>query len=76
MVIGNLLMRKSDYGKHIIELVSQSLTEEFGRGFSETQVRIYRKFYLAFCNLLIQQTAPAEFKSKTINIHKKAEKEG
>ena len=55
---------RADYGKHVIELASQSLTEEFGRGFSETQVRNYRKFYLAFSNLLIQQTAPAEFRSR------------
>ena len=51
---------RADYGKHIIELASLSLSEEFGRGFSETQVRNYRKFYLAFSNLLIQQTMPAE----------------
>ena len=51
---------RADYGKHIIELASLSLSEEFGRGFSETQVRNYRKFYLAFSNLLIQQTVPAE----------------
>ena len=59
---------RADYGKHIIELASKSLTEEFGRGFSETQVRNYRKFYLAFSNLQIQQTAPAEFKSRLASI--------
>ena len=59
---------RADYGKHVIELASQSLTEEFGRGFSETQVRNYRKFYLAFSKLLIQQTAPAEFKSRLASI--------
>ena len=59
---------RADYGKHIIELASQSLSEEFGRGFSETQVRNYRKFYLAFSNLQIQQTVPAEFKSKLASI--------
>ena len=59
---------RADYGKHVIELASQSLTEEFGRGFSETQVRNYRKFYLAFSNLLIQQTTPAEFRSKLASI--------
>jgi len=62
---------RADYGKHVIELASQSLTEEFGRGFSETQVRNYRKFYLAFSNLLIQQTAPAEFRSKLASIQQK-----
>ena len=59
---------RADYGKHIIELASLSLSEEFGRGFSETQVRNYRKFYLAFSNLLIQQTVPAEFRSRLASI--------
>ena len=59
---------RADYGKHIIELASLSLSEASGRGFSETQVRNYRKFYLAFSNLLIQQTAPAEFRSRLASI--------
>ena len=59
---------RADYGKHIIELASLSLSEEFGRGFSETQVRNYRKFYLAFSNLLIQQTMPAEFRLRLASI--------
>ena len=59
---------RADYGKHVIELASLSLSEAFGRGFSETQVRNYRKFYLAFSNLLIQQTAPAEFRSRLASI--------
>ena len=59
---------RADYGKHIIELASLSLSEAFGRGFSETQVRNYRKFYLALSNLLIQQTAPAEFRSRLASI--------
>ena len=59
---------RADYGKHVIELASQSLTEEFGRGFSETQLRNYRKFYLAFNNLQIQQTVPAEFRSRLASI--------
>ena len=59
---------RADYGKHIIELASLSLSEAFGRGFSETQVGNYRKFYLAFSNLLIQQTMPAEFRSRLASI--------
>ena len=59
---------RADYGKHIIELASLSLSEAFGRGFSETQVRNYRKFYLAFSNLLIQQTMPAEFRLRLASI--------
>ena len=53
--------RRADYGKRVIEMASQTLTEEFGSGFSETQVRNFRKFYLTFNDLHIQQTLPAEF---------------
>ena len=55
---------RAGYGKHVIEIASQTLTEEFGTGFSETQVRNFRKFYLTFKELQIQQTMPAEFKSR------------
>ena len=55
---------RADYGKHIIELASQSLTEEFGQGFSETQIKSFRKFFLTFSNLQIRQTMPAEFQSR------------
>ena len=56
--------QRAGYGKHIIEIASRTLTEEFGTGFSETQVRNFRKFYLTFKELQIQQTMPAEFKSR------------
>ena len=52
---------RADYGKHVITLASQSLSREFGQGFSETQIRNFRKFYLTFKDLQIQQTMPAEF---------------
>ena len=56
--------QRAGYGKHVIEIASRTLTEEFGTGFSETQVRNFRKFYLTFKELQIQQTMPAEFKSR------------
>ena len=54
--------KRAEYGKRIIEQASKVLTEEFGKGFSETTIRSYRQFYLAFPNLQIQQALPAEFK--------------
>ncbi len=55
---------RAEYGKHVVELASQVLTKEFGQGFSETQIKSFRKFFLTFSNLQIQQTMPAEFKSR------------
>ena len=44
------------------------LAENVGMGFSESQVRNFRKFYLTFKELQIQQTMPAEFKSLLFSI--------
>lgn len=55
---------RAEYGKHVVELASQVLTKELGQGFSETQIKSFRKFYLTFSDLQIQQTMPAEFKSR------------
>ena len=51
---------RAEYGKHVIEVASAALTEEFGKGFSETNIRTFRKFFLIFNNLEIQQTLSAE----------------
>lgn len=56
---------RAEYGKRIIELASEALTAEYGKGYSETQIRNFRKFYLTFTNLQIQQTPSAEFKQKS-----------
>ena len=57
---------RADYGKRIIEEASASLTENFGNGFSETQLRNFRKFYCLFKFLQIQQALPAEFKKEIV----------
>ena len=59
---------RAGYGKRVVELASQVLSEEFGHGFSQTQIRNYRKFYLTFRNLQIQQTMPAESTSGGITM--------
>ena len=55
---------RAEYGKHVIEVASAALTEEFGKGFSKTNIRSYRKFYLLFHNMEIQQAVPAELKKQ------------
>lgn len=51
---------RAEYGAYIIKLASEVLTAEFGKGYSETNLRSFRKFYLIFKDLPIQQTMPAE----------------
>lgn len=52
---------RAGYGKHVIQLASESLTEKFGKGFSETVIRNFRKFYLMFPNLQVLQILPNKF---------------
>lgn len=60
--------QRADYGKRIIEEASKALTEEFGKGYSITTLKSYRKFYLEFGGLQIQQLLPEEFKNTIIQI--------
>ena len=52
---------RAEYGKHVIEVASAALTEEFGKGFSYTNIANYKRFYLTFNNLQILQTLSEEF---------------
>ena len=38
----------ANYGDHIIQDLSQKLTKEFGKGFTERNIRNMRQFYLTF----------------------------
>lgn len=50
---------KAEYGKYVIRLASETLTQEFGKGYSETNVKSFRKFYMMFDKILIQKTPSA-----------------
>ena len=54
---------RAEYGAQLITKLSQVLTEEFGSGFSKTNLRQMRKFFLIYEK---QQTLSAEFKN-TVN---------
>lgn len=55
---------RAQYGKHVIEIASLALTEEFGQGYSQTQIINFRKFYLSFKYLPIYQTVSDKLDSK------------
>ena len=55
---------RAEYGKHVIEIASAALTEEFGKGFSETNIMNFKKFYMKFKELTISQTLSEEFKKQ------------
>ncbi|TAG55943.1 MAG: DUF1016 domain-containing protein [Cytophagales bacterium] len=51
---------RADYGKSIIKTISVALSAEFGKGFSERNLRNFRQFYLSFPETEIWQTVSAK----------------
>lgn len=47
---------RAEYGKQIIQTISDELTQEFGNGFGERTIRNFRQFYLTFPELEIRKT--------------------
>ncbi len=39
---------RAEYGKYLIKELSKQLTSEFGKGFSEANIKNFRQFYLTF----------------------------
>jgi predicted GNAT superfamily acetyltransferase len=39
---------RAEYGKGLIEYLSKALTKEFGKGFTVTNLKYMRQFYLTF----------------------------
>jgi predicted nuclease of restriction endonuclease-like (RecB) superfamily len=54
---------RAEYGKRLIKLVSQELTKEFSVGYSETNIKSFRKFYAEFQDIGIGQAVPAQSSS-------------
>lgn len=57
---------KAEYGKHILKIASESLTEEFGKGYSTTNLKNFRKFYLLFKDCAIGQALPDQFEKPKV----------
>lgn len=39
---------RAEYGKGLLKFLSEKLTEEFGKGFTATNLKYMRQFYIAF----------------------------
>ena len=59
---------RAEYGKRIISIASQELTRSFGKGYGETTLKNYRKFYMQFSELQIRQPLLAESESAAFEL--------
>ena len=55
--------KRAEYAKSVLKELSVKLSEKFGRGFSETNLRNMRKFYIIYSQTQIQQKASAELQN-------------
>lgn len=62
---------RAEYGKQVIKELSKTLTNEFGKGYSERNIEQMRQFYLTYT---IPQTVSAELNSTTLLKKSKNEK--
>lgn len=58
--------RRAGYGKRLLEDLSQNLTTEFGKGFSSTNLKYMRQFYLEYHEPIRQISQTASDKSSAI----------
>lgn len=58
---------RADYGKYVVETVSNTLTEKFGSGYSKTNIKNFRTFYQLFSDFTISQALPDQLKIESIN---------
>ncbi len=49
---------RADYGKQVLKELSEILTNEYGRGYSVTNLKNFRQFYLVFPDLFIFNALP------------------
>lgn len=60
---------RAEYGHHLLQILSTELTSSFGKGFTETNLRNFRHFYLSFPDLAsIQHTVCAKLSWSHIRI--------
>ncbi len=52
--------QRAEYGKRVLEIASESLSKEFGKGFGLSNIKNFRQFYLTFKGLQIRQTVSDE----------------
>lgn len=62
--------KRASYGKSILKLLSVKLTEQFGKGFSEQNLRNMRKFYIVYSTtqFRIRQRVSVEFQSFDLEV--------
>ncbi len=53
---------RAEYGKQVLKALSERLTEEFGRGFSRSNLEYMRKFYLTYRDRLPEKSQIASGK--------------
>ncbi len=55
---------RAGYGRAVIQSLSEKLNERFGKGFSKSNLLLFRRFYLAFAGRCVE--ADCEFRTQCV----------
>jgi predicted nuclease of restriction endonuclease-like (RecB) superfamily len=50
--------QRAEYGKYVVKQLSENLQKRFGKGYSERNLELFRKFYLAYSQKLEKPNTP------------------
>jgi len=62
--------RRAEYGRNLLKKLSNDLTAEFGKGFSEANLKLMRQFYLLYHDRISQTLSdklPVKQKNQTLS---------
>jgi len=48
-------LERAEYGSFLIKKLSERLTRDFGKGYDQTNLKLFRKFYVEFGNFKMQK---------------------
>lgn len=61
-------MNRAEYGKEVLKQLSAALTKEFGKGYSQDNLKLFRRFYVIYSQDQIGETVFTESKNLPVTL--------
>lgn len=61
-------MNRTEYGKEVLKQLSAALTKEFGKGYSQDNLKLFRRFYVIYSQDQIGETVFTESKNLPVTL--------
>ena len=61
-------LNRAEYGKEVLKQLSAALTKEFGKGYSQDNLKLFRRFYVIYSQDQIGETVFTESKNLPVTL--------